>query len=123
MPRQQTRREAQQYSEATDEKHRTRFREGVLARDPVRVIRYAAPSTVADHYPKDKRGLIALASMTTRVEGLPGAAESRVVCLLACGRAGMYPYCLAGKQGTYPDLARSSMLVDKQPKAVCRPLR
>lgn len=38
--------------------HRRRFREGVLARDPICVICYSAPSTVADHYPLDKRELI-----------------------------------------------------------------
>lgn len=40
------------------QEHIKRFREGVLARDPICVICYSAPSTVADHYPLDKRELI-----------------------------------------------------------------
>ena len=39
--------------------HRTRFREGVLAREPICVLCLSASSTVADHYPLDKRELIA----------------------------------------------------------------
>lgn len=35
-----------------------RFREAVLAREPICVICYAAPSTIADHYPISRRDLI-----------------------------------------------------------------
>ena len=40
--------------------HRLRFREGVLAKHPVCQLCRRAPSTVADHYPKDRRQLVAL---------------------------------------------------------------
>ena len=36
----------------------TRFREAVLARDPVCVICLAARATVADHYPHERRDLV-----------------------------------------------------------------
>lgn len=35
-----------------------RFREAVLARDPVCVLCLASPSTVADHYPHERRDLV-----------------------------------------------------------------
>lgn len=38
--------------------HRTRFRPGVLARDPVCVICNLRVSTVADHYPLSRRELV-----------------------------------------------------------------
>ena len=40
--------------------HTHRFRPGVLDRDPICVRCHLAESTVADHYPRDKRELIAL---------------------------------------------------------------
>lgn len=39
--------------------HRIRFRAKVLARDPVCVICRQEPSVVADHYPMDRRELVA----------------------------------------------------------------
>lgn len=36
-----------------------RFRQGVLAKYPVCVLCYTQPSTVADHYPLDRRELVA----------------------------------------------------------------
>ncbi|MEV8395588.1 MULTISPECIES: holin [unclassified Streptomyces] len=39
--------------------HETRFRVGVLARDPVCVLCRQAPSVHADHYPLDRRALVA----------------------------------------------------------------
>lgn len=39
--------------------HRDRFRTGVLSRHPVCVICRRTPSTVADHYPLDRRQLTA----------------------------------------------------------------
>lgn len=39
-------------------RHRRRFREGVLARDPICVSCMRRPSTEADHYPRSKRELI-----------------------------------------------------------------
>lgn len=42
-----------------DRRHRRRFREGVLARDPICVMCLRRPSTEADHYPRSKRELIA----------------------------------------------------------------
>jgi len=41
----------------TSRGHRLRFRPGVLERDPICVICTIAESTVADHYPRDKRHL------------------------------------------------------------------
>ena len=38
--------------------HRSRFREGVLARDPICVICRAQPATVADHWPLSRRELV-----------------------------------------------------------------
>lgn len=38
--------------------HRLRFREGVLARDPICVVCLSSRTTVADHYPLDKRQLL-----------------------------------------------------------------
>jgi len=43
-----------------DHVHRSRFRAGVLARHPVCVLCRAAPSTVADHFPRSRRELVAL---------------------------------------------------------------
>lgn len=40
--------------------HRTRFREGVLARDPICVECHRRPSKHADHYPHSREDLIAL---------------------------------------------------------------
>ncbi|TDD88367.1 holin [Actinomadura rubrisoli] len=40
-------------------RHRDRFRKGVLDKNPVCVICRNAPSTVADHYPLDRRQLVA----------------------------------------------------------------
>ncbi|MFB4320660.1 hypothetical protein [Actinomadura sp. 21ATH] len=40
-------------------RHRGRFRKGVLAKHPVCVICRRAPSTVADHWPLDRRQLVA----------------------------------------------------------------
>jgi 5-methylcytosine-specific restriction protein A len=39
--------------------HRTRFREAVLARDPICTLCRRAPSHHADHYPLDRRELVA----------------------------------------------------------------
>lgn len=39
--------------------HETRFRAGVLARDPTCALCGRAPSTVADHYPLSRRELVA----------------------------------------------------------------
>ncbi len=39
--------------------HRT-FRVAVITRDPVCVLCHVAPSTVADHYPRSRRELVAL---------------------------------------------------------------
>ena len=39
--------------------HRDRFREGVLSRNPICVLCHAAWATVADHWPKDRRQLVA----------------------------------------------------------------
>ncbi|MDG9703794.1 holin [Streptomyces sp. DH37] len=39
--------------------HRTRFRPAVLARDPVCVICGVEPSVVADHWPLDRKELVA----------------------------------------------------------------
>ena len=39
--------------------HRDRFRRGVLDRDPVCRVCYGQPATVADHYPKSRRQLVA----------------------------------------------------------------
>lgn len=38
-------------------RHRTRFRDGVLEREPVCRVCGTAPSTVADHWPIDRRTL------------------------------------------------------------------
>lgn len=40
-------------------RHRRRFREGVLARDPICVLCMRRPSTEADHYPRSRRELVA----------------------------------------------------------------
>jgi 5-methylcytosine-specific restriction protein A len=40
-------------------RHQDRFRKGVLARHPVCVICRQQPSTVADHWPLDRRQLVA----------------------------------------------------------------
>jgi 5-methylcytosine-specific restriction protein A len=39
--------------------HEQRFRRGVLDRDPVCKVCWAEPATVADHYPKSRRQLVA----------------------------------------------------------------
>jgi len=39
--------------------HRRRFREGVLARDPICKVCRKAHSTIADHYPLSRRELVA----------------------------------------------------------------
>ncbi len=39
-------------------RHRNRFREGVLRRDPVCVLCGKSPSAHADHYPFDRRELV-----------------------------------------------------------------
>lgn len=60
----QHRREAEQQRGSARQRgyghgHETRFRPGVLARDPVCVLCHAAPSVHADHYPLDRRHLLA----------------------------------------------------------------
>ena len=40
--------------------HRKRFRPGVLERDTLCVICHVAPATVADHWPKSRKELVAL---------------------------------------------------------------
>lgn len=41
-----------------DHQHRTRFREGVLARHPWCTVCHTEPSTVADHWPLSRRQLV-----------------------------------------------------------------
>jgi 5-methylcytosine-specific restriction protein A len=38
--------------------HETRFRRGVLQRDPICIVCRQAPSSVADHWPIDRRELV-----------------------------------------------------------------
>lgn len=42
------------------QEHRTRFREGVLARNPICVLCLRRPATEADHYPRSRDELVEL---------------------------------------------------------------
>lgn len=61
--------------------HRTRFREGVLAKHPWCTSCHTAPSTVADHWPLDRRTLV------ERGHDPDDPAHGRGLCASCHGRA------------------------------------